>query len=557
MSYSTLPRIPSRWSQSDSQASTSPVSPDEGVVQSVIKIPSTTYLGVESTVAPTPQLERNTADPTSSERAALLASSSSAAAGSAADAPDQWAWRDVHCEARTLGRLSAPITLAASLQILNILVPGMVLGRLGTDAIAASALAMSVASFSAAAPLIGLLSALDTLCSQAATGSSRPGLPGIYLQRCLLLCIASFIPSVILWWNIHPIFIYLRQDPVIAAMAARYLRYVTFSLFFTLAFESIKKFFIAQGFHHAISLVQVLGTPITLASVYFLAVHPATSIGYVGIPASVAISYALSSLMAFAWLKTYGGSRGWTGLSWEAFRGWGRMARLAVPGAIMVSSEIVALDLLTVATSYLGPTALAAQAIVSMTIQSSGTLLMGLSAVTANRVGNLLGLAQPHRARNAAMAALGCGTIVGIVLGVTLYSLRGQWSYVFNPDPEVHAIVKHMIPLLASLLALTVITALSLGILRGQGRPKIGAYMNLASFYLVAAPVGFLTLRYTSMGIVGLWLSFSMAVFTSGLGQLFFLLRTNWYDQVLKCEARLAHDGHQEGLLTPEDHLSA
>ncbi|KAJ1925600.1 ethionine resistance protein [Tieghemiomyces parasiticus] len=490
----------------------------------------------------TPGVSPNTAASFTTERTALLSITSGRLE---VDAPERWTWRDLNREVLVLGWLGTPVTVASALQLLKIVIPGMILGRLGTDAIGASALASSVASFTAAAPLLGLLYALDTLCSQASTGSSRPGLSGIYLQRCVLLCLAAFLPAAILWWNIHPVLIYLKQDPVIAAMASRYLRYEIFSFFFKAVFESTKKFFIAQGFHHAISLVQIMSIPMLVVFIYFLTIYPTTSIGFVGVPASVALSYVMSSLMAFAWLKAFGASRGWAGLSWEAFRGWDRMARLSIPGFLVAGTKTMAFDMLVVATSYLSPATLAAQAIIMMTIQCAGTVLLGLSAVAANRVGNLLGLVQPHRARNAAYAAVLCGTGVGMIFAVALLVVRHRWSYVFNPDPQVHAIFVRMVPTLAALIVIMVLASFANAILRGQGRPKIGAYINMATYYLVGAPVGFLTFHYTAAGIMGLWMALFLAMSLSTIGQLYFVLGSDWPDEVARCKARLSHDEHR------------
>ncbi|KAJ1925601.1 ethionine resistance protein [Tieghemiomyces parasiticus] len=538
---SSLTRRHSECSQSGSEVSTLYVVSEDFLGPSAAKSSGISLLGNDGVLGLAPAVVSSClpADQSATERTALLSASSDELTF---DAPEKWTWWDLGREAVVLGWLGAPMSVSYASKILEILVPGMVLGRLGTKAIVTWALSNSIASFTATGPLLGLLSALDTLCSQASTGSSRPGLSGIYLQRCVLLCLVAFLPSAILWWNIHPVLIYLKQDPAIISMITRYLRYESICFLFTIMFEAVKKFFIAQGFHYAISLIQTLNTPVNLVCTYVLVVHPTTSIGIVGIPASIAIANALGFLMAIVWFKAHGGSRGWTGLSWDAFRGWRQVARLAIPGAFMTSSDVVVLSLMTMAASLLGPVTLASHAVAKMTMEMLGIVQLGLITVTANRVGNLLGLAQPHRARNTAYAALLGGMGISVGLATLFYTLRHKWSYIFNPDPQVNAVVQHLVPILAVNLIFLVLALLSKAVLGGQGRPKIGAYMHLVVYYLAVIPFGLFTLYCTTWGLTGLWTALLLASTLMASGLLYFVLHSDWSREVRKCKTRLAHD---------------
>ncbi|KAJ1984366.1 ethionine resistance protein [Dimargaris cristalligena] len=463
-----------------------------------------------------------------------------------------WSWPEGLKQLTALARLASPIMVASGIQNLNSIVGIVILGHMGTLELAVATLALTIYSFSAIAPLLGLLTALDTLCSQASTGSRRPGMPGIYLQRCLLLCYFSFIPAIIMWWNVRPILTYLRMDTEVVNLTAYYIRFLIPQTFVACTFEAIKKFYIAQGLHRPIAVIQITCTLVGLLFFYILAVAPVTSVGIVGIPLANFCSYSLNLGVAIYWHQTRGRKIGWAGFSWEATKGWGRVARLAVPGAFMVSTEVVTFDLLTLAMSYVGTTALAAQSIFMITIQGVTLILMSLGVVTANRVGNFLGLAMPHRARLVAWTGLGSGIACGLLMAIGLVVVRNHWGAIFNNDKQVQLIVATVIPLLSLLIVSQALSLLCTNILRGQGRPQIVAVINLIVYYVIVIPAGAVSLFYFKLGIVSLWMSLLAGVWLSALSVLYVVLRSDWDEEVVKCRHRLAHDHRRYLRESPE-----
>jgi len=100
------------------------------------------------------------------------------------------------------------------------------LGHLGTRELAASALATMFCNVTGFSLGQGLASALDTLCSQAFTGSSDPHALGKHLQRSIVLMFLLSVPISFLWMYLSPVLQLLGQDPILSDMAQTIARYL-------------------------------------------------------------------------------------------------------------------------------------------------------------------------------------------------------------------------------------------------------------------------------------------------------------------------------------------
>ena len=73
------------------------------------------------------------------------------------------------------------------------------------------------------------------------------------------------------------------------------------------------------------------------------------------------------------------------------------------------------------------------------------------------------------------------------------------------------------------------------GVLRGQGRQKIGGILNLISYYLIALPVAFLCAFYFKLGLLGLWIGMIIALFFISVSQYYFVATSNWEAVINEC----------------------
>lgn len=137
----------------------------------------------------------------------------------------------------------------------------------------------------------------------------------------------------------------------------------------------------------------------------------------------------------------------------------------------------------------------------------------------STRISNELGAEHPQAARLALHVVLVIALSEGVVVWLVLVLIRNVWGYAYSNEAEVVTYVATMMPILATsnlidglqcvlsginhrttevmkyenafpkLRALVVVCA---GAVRGCGWQKMGAFINLGSYYLVGIPMSIL-----------------------------------------------------------------
>ncbi|TKY61034.1 MATE efflux family protein 6 [Spatholobus suberectus] len=117
--------------------------------------------------------------------------------------------------------------------------------------------------------------------------------------------------------------------------------------------------------------------------------------------------------------------------------------------------------------------------------------------------------------------------------------LRNIWGHVYSNDKEVIRYLSVMMPILAISSFLDGIQSALSGILAGCGWQKIGAYVNLGSFYLVGVPCAVVLAFLVHMKAKGLWLGIISAFIVQVLFYIVITFRTNWEEQARKAQSRV------------------
>ncbi|ORX99244.1 MATE efflux family protein [Basidiobolus meristosporus CBS 931.73] len=416
--------------------------------------------------------------------------------------------------------MSMPLVGSYLLQYVINLAGVMVLGRMGAEELGAATLASMFSTLTALSPGIGLATALDTLCSQAFTGAHDVTVVGVHLQRAILFMVALWGVLGFVWFNSEWIFInVMLQEPYLAKLAAVYLKWLWPGMLPVLLFESIKRFLQAQGIMNASTIILGIVTPFTFVLTYLLVLWPPTAIGFAGAPIAYSISYTLVFLLTVGYVRYINGREAWGGWSHKCLEEWDTFIRLAVPSVIVISAEFCAWELVTLATTFFGITALAAQSVLVTTDACLYQITLGWGVAASIRVGHYLGGNLPLHAKRAAYAATYISLVMGLYNAVLLIVFRNQWAYIFINDSDVIKLVAVITPILAACQMCDVVGSIAGGILRGQGRPSIGAFFNLMGYYVIAVPLGGVLAFTFHMGLKGLWLALCAALVILTLGQ--------------------------------------
>ncbi|KAI8070681.1 mate-domain-containing protein [Gongronella butleri] len=446
-------------------------------------------------------------------------------------------------ETRWLCINSLPLIVTYLLQNSFQMTSIFVLGRLGPIELAAAALAGMFATFTAWSVAFGATTALDTLLSAAWTAACNKKLLGVHLQRSLVILALMFIPIAIAWWNATAILVHLlQQEYEIAYFTGLFMRYLLIGAPPYIAFEAVKKFLQAQGIMHASTYCLFVTAPINVFLNYTF-VHT-LSLGFIGAPLATSCSYWVMFLLLVGYMVFTGrGLAGWGGWHMrECFSDWGPFLKLALPGIMMLMSEWCAFEVASLAASYLGTLDLAAQSILMTISSSTYTVPYGLSAVVANRVGHGLGELNTAKAARTSAVAMALAIALASFNSLVLIALRQFVGALFTNDPQIIDFVAKVIPVMSCFQLADGLASVSGGIIRGIGKQRLAASINLVAYYLIAFPLGYYLTFPLHFGLFGLWSGLCIGLFTVALGQIWCVSRVDWQDEALKATHRIQQE---------------
>ncbi|KAL6308843.1 mate-domain-containing protein [Sparassis latifolia] len=445
-------------------------------------------------------------------------------------------------ELRTLTKYTLPVFGTQLFEYSLVIASVISIGHLSTTALAASTLGSMTESVTALSIFIGFTSALDTVLPSAWT-SSHPELVGLWAQRMVVVLAVVLVPIIGVYFNSEAILLMLKQDPEVAHLAATYLKWSTIGLP-AYAFNGVaRRYFQSQGLFSVPTYIILVIAPINALLNYVLVWGPKPfGLGFIGAPIASSISFNLISLASIAYGVFFVPRKAWHPLSFRCFTNLGVLVRLGFAGVGQVASEWWSWELVSLASSMLGPVALAAQSIVSVSSSTTYQAPYSLGVATTVRVGNLLGKGNAKRAGVAANLSIYMSLGISMVWSTMFLVFRHSWAYLFNDDPEVVALVASLLPLLALFQVVDGLGGVTSGILRARGMQSTGAVLNFSAYYILGIPFGmWLTFR-KGMGLAGLWIGLTVAMVYCAIVGVWLCVRTNWEKEVEKVQLRVAAD---------------
>lgn len=241
----------------------------------------------------------------------------------------------------------------------------------------------------------------------------------------------------------------------------------------------------AQGRFSATLYVLLFCAPLNIALHYiFVFIF---DFGFLGCPVAVVITENLMPLLLFTYVRFAPGAMDcWPGFSRKAFNNWGPMIRLALPGLVMVLAEFLAFEILTLSSSWISSTHLAANTVLQSLSVLTYQLPFPVSIAASTRVANLIGAGLPAAARTTAKVTFVVGAVLGVFNMVMLSSLRMYIPRLFTNDDEVAELASRVLPVNAAFQLFDALAAVCNGLLRGLGKQEIGGWVSLIAYYVVS-----------------------------------------------------------------------
>ncbi|KAL1941520.1 hypothetical protein VTO73DRAFT_6959 [Trametes versicolor] len=445
-------------------------------------------------------------------------------------------------EARILTKYTVPVFLTHLFEYSLVIASVISIGHLSTTALAASTLGSMTASVSGFSIIQGFASTLDTMLPSAWT-STQPQLVGLWSQRMAVVMAATLIPILMVWFSSESILLFLKQEPEVARLAAVYLRWSAIGLP-AYAFNSVsRRYFQSQGLFTVPTRIILGVAPINAVLNYILVWGPdPVRLGFIGAPIATAISFNLISIISIIYGVFFVPKTAWHPLSMRCFTSLGVLVQLGLSGVGQVASEWWSWELVGLAASQLGPTALATQSVLLVSASTTYQAPFALSVASSVRIGNLLGEENAKRAAVAAKCSILMSLVISTVWSTMFMVFRNSWAHLFNDDPAVVASVASILPLVALFQVFDGLSAITAGVLRAVGKQFTGALLNLSAYYVVGIPFGIWLAFWKGMDLHGLWIGLTVSLVYCAAVGVWLCLQTDWNRQVEKVRIRLAAD---------------
>lgn len=454
-------------------------------------------------------------------------------------------------ESQVIGINAMPLVVTFLLQNSLTLASVFSVSRLGTKELGGVTLGSMTANISGLAAIQGLCTCLDTLCAQA-YGAKNYHMVGVFVQRCAIITLLAFLPIIVIWclWA-EPILAWMIPQRELCNLAAQYLSILSIGVPGFVLFECGKRFLQCQGIFHASTVVLFVCAPLNAIMNYVLVWNEKIGIGYLGAPLSVSINCWLMTLGLLLYTiftkQEVNPLKCWNGIIKPAqvFKNWKKMLSLALPGILMVETEFLGFEILTIFASYLGSEALGAQSIVSTIASLAYQVPFAISVTTSTRVANFIGASLWESCVITCQTSLLLSFVCSFTNMLIILIFRRQIAGMFSKEQDVKELVITTLPILAFMQLFDAFNASTAGCLRGQGRQKIGGYINMFAFYAIGVPMAYFLTFPKKMGVGGLWIGITMALMTMSICQGGAVFNCNWNDIINAAKSRNTEDDEQ------------
>ncbi|XP_031489757.1 protein DETOXIFICATION 41-like [Nymphaea colorata] len=451
-------------------------------------------------------------------------------------------------ESRILWRLSAPAIIIMIFNFMLSFVSQMFAGHLGEDQLAGAAIANVGLQGLAYGVMLGMASAVQTLCGQA-YGQGKYSMMGVICQKAMIIMGLTAVALSFVYFYAYRILKLIGQSTDVAFYGQVFTRGLIPQLFAFALYCPMQRLLQAQNIVNPVAYLSVATFFLHLLLTW-LAVDK-LGFGLFGAAATLSLSWWVLVVLTGAYiLLSPNCAHTWTGFSAQALKGLWSYFKLTVASAFMLCLEIWYTQGLVIISGLLPDPDVELDSIsICMNYLNWDMMIMlGISAAASVRVGNELGACHPKTARFAVVVVTATSVVVSVTLAALVLILKKQLSLAFTTTEEVIAAVSSLTPLLSLSVLLNGVQPILSGVAIGCGWQALVAYVNLTTYYIIGLPIGLVLGFKEGLGVTGIWWGMIMGVGLQTLTLIILTLRTNWEKEVEKAVERVKRSA-QESLI--------
>ncbi|XP_031386032.1 protein DETOXIFICATION 30-like isoform X2 [Punica granatum] len=441
-------------------------------------------------------------------------------------------FREFSVEAKKLWFLAGPAVFTSICQFSLGAVTQVFVGHVSTLALAAVSIENSVIAGFSMGLMLGMGSALETLCGQA-YGAGQLDMLGIYMQRSWIILNSMAVVLCLLYIFAAQLLRLIGQTKEISQGAGMFAIWMIPQLFAYAMNFPIAKFLQSQS--KIIVMAVIAGVVLVLHTVFSWLLILRLGWGLAGAAVVLNTSWWVIVVAQLIYILSGTCGRAWTGFSWKAFQNLWGFVRLSLASAVMLCLEVWYYVVLILFAGYLKNAEVSVDAlsicmsIVVWTVMAA----LGMNAAVSVRVSNELGAGHPRTAKFALAVAVVNSFSIGVVVSVFLIAVRKDYPSLFSSDTSVQDVVEELTPLLAFCILINNVQPVLSGMAVGAGWQATVAYVNITCYYLFGVPMGLILGYWLDWGIRGIWCGMlgGTIVQTSVLFYIFY--KTNWNKEFL------------------------
>ena len=417
--------------------------------------------------------------------------------------------KDIRPHLRPTLLLAVPVVLSQLGHTLVNFVDSVLVGRMGTVPLAAVSLGVSSTTVLLILG-IGLSMGSVPLVAAAVGRRDLPDLARLLVSSVWLSALAGLALAG-LGQLVPPLLHYLGQAPEVEALAAPWVRVISWSFLPLMVFQGFREFAEGLGLTRQAMWLSVLANVVNAALCYALV------FGHWGAPQMGLMGSAWATLMArvlmAALMAAYVLGARRLHVYRAAVRSWwpdgptlARLLGLGAPIAVQMGFEVGAFAAAAIMIGWLGAVPLAAHQVAINLASITYMAATGIAAAATIRVGKLNGSGNLAEARQAGFAAYVLGFGFMATMAGLFIATRHQAPLLYSHDPVVVAQAGTLLLIAALFQVSDGLQVMGLGALRGLEDVKVPSVVALLAYWVVALPLGYFLGFRLHWGAPGVWL---------------------------------------------------
>lgn len=411
-----------------------------------------------------------------------------------------------------LFRLAMPLSITGLLQSSIFFLETLFFSHLNHNVLAAGALVgWLFGTFTYF--LNGTLSSVNILVAHH-YGSNNKEEIALITRDGIWLSILLAIPTMIIFWNMTPLFLLFGQDKSIVLLAKPYLHALSWGILPTFALFALLELIIGLGYAHTLLIFSLLYVSLNIFFSFSLI------FGEFGLPelglAGAGWAETVSSIIALTLMIMYFlVNKNYTHYLHYLFKPTQKtyvleLLRIGSPMGVMYSIEVTFFFALTLMMGSFSSLAMASNQIVLQYMETIMQIVFSIAQGATVRIGHLLGSGNKGSAEKTGYLGVFMAAMFMIVVGISYWCFP---TTLISIDLNIHNQDNaEIIALTTQLLSIGALFQISesiriglFGALRGLKDTQFTLVISFISFWVIALPLGYLLSTYFHLKGAGLW----------------------------------------------------